>query len=298
MKRTSASLLSRQRKIRSSRLSRPLTLLLVLSSLIGCAGTPDREQIPQFRQGAATANQQTLKAFSEVNSFLRTHQVDRVVAQQSISESDFLTVLANEDVAKWSIAFSILDSYAKSLEALLDPNHRKDAQADLVKLGETIEALDGKALPSSAAGGFATLGGLLIQLKSETDAMEAIRKADPGVQATLDSMMETIGGSRTDGVRSITHTAWQTRLGQIRADFRRARNTDEKRTVALRFVAALDQRDAQDASLSALHRSLGLLATAHSEIAAGRKEGAQGVIEILQREYASYQTIVDARKKP
>lgn len=273
---------------------RALPLALTLTLLASCASAPDRAQIPQFRQGAATANQQTAQAFSDINAFLRAQQVERAMGLRTLNEREFLTVLADEDVAKWNRAFSIIDAYAASLQKLLDPQRRSDAQQELVKLGETIAALDGKTLPSGVAGGFATLGGLLLQLKTEKDAMAAIRKADPGIQATFSTMMQAIGADKSEGVRSVVYNTWQTMLAQISVEFLRAPDDEVKREVVQRYATTLDQRDAQDASLGALRRSLGLLAGAHSELAAGRNDGAQGLIDLIQREYAAYRAQVKA----
>lgn len=277
--------------------ARALALPLALALFAGCASTPDRTQVPQFRQGAATANQQTAQAFSDINAFLRRQQIERAIGQPTLNEGEFLTVLGDEDVARWSRAFAVIDAYAASLEKLLDPQRRDDAQQALVKLGETIGALDGRQLPAGVAGGFATLGGLLLQVKVEKDAMHAIRTADPGIQATFSTMMDAIGADQNSGVRSVVRNTWQTMLGRISVDFLRASGKDAKRAVVQQYVATLDQRDAQDASLAALRRSLGLLAAAHAELAAGRNDGAQGLIDLVQREYAAYRAQVDAIRK-
>lgn len=277
--------------------ARALALPLALALFAGCASTPDRTQVPQFRQGAATANQQTAQAFSDINAFLRRQQIERAIGQPTLNEGEFLTVLGDEDVARWSRAFAVIDAYAASLEKLLDPQRRDDAQQALVKLGETIGALDGRQLPAGVAGGFATLGGLLLQVKVEKDAMQAIRTADPGIQATFSTMMDAIGADQNSGVRSVVRNTWQTMLGRISVDFLRASGKDAKRAVVQQYVATLDQRDAQDASLAALRRSLGLLAAAHAELAAGRNDGAQGLIDLVQREYAAYRAQVDAIRK-
>ena len=272
-------------------------LALALGLLAGCASTPDRAQVPQFRQGAATANQQTAQAFSDINAFLRQQQIERAIGQPTLNEGEFLTVLGDEDIAKWSRAFAVIDAYAASLEKLLDPQRRADVQQELVKLGETIGALDDRQLPAGVAGGFATLGGLLLQVKVERDAMQAIRTADPGIQATFSTMMTAIGADPNSGVRSVVRNTWQTMLGRISVDFLRATGKDAKRTVVQQYVATMDQRDAQDASLAALRRSLGLLAAAHAELAAGRNDGAQGLIDLVHREYVAYRAQVDAIRK-
>jgi hypothetical protein len=64
--------------------------------------------------------------------------------------------------------------------------------------------------------------------------------------------------------------------------------------VVLRFVDTLDQRDSQDRSLAALRSSIGLLASAHSELAAGRHASSQQILELLQNEYAAYRKQVEA----
>lgn len=265
--------------------------------MTGCAVSPDRAEIPQFRQGAATANQQTAQAFAEINAFLRQQQIERAIAQPTLSENEFLTVLGDEDVAKWSRAFAVIDAYAAALEKLLDPQRRSDAQQELVKLSEVLGALDGTQLPAGVASGFATLGGLLLQIKVERDAMEAIRIANPGIQETFATMMEAIGADQNSGVRSVVWNTWQTLLAKLSVDFLRAPNEDSKRTVVQQFVSTMDQRDAKDAALVTLRRSLGLLASAHSELAAGRNDGAQGLIELLQREYTNYRSQAETIRK-
>ncbi len=297
---TPSTAITKRRRFRHLPVS-PLTWALALVPglilMTGCAVSPDRAEIPQFRQGAATANQQTAQAFVEINGFLRQQQIERATGQPTLTEGEFLTVLGVEDVAKWSRAFAVIDAYAAALEKLLDPQRRSNAQQELVKLGEVIGALDGNQLPAGVASGFATLGSLLLQIKADKDSLEAIRLANPGIQETFSTMMEAIGADQNNGVRSVVWNTWQTMLAKQSVDFLRAADTDDKRTLVQRFVSTMDQRDAKDASLVALRRSLGLLASAHAELAAGRNDGAQGLIELLQREYTNYQTQTDAIRK-
>ena len=127
--------------------------------------------------------------------------------------------------------------------------------------------------------------------------MRAIRTANPGIQATFSTMMEAIGADQNSGVRSVVRNTWQTMLAKQSVDFLRATDKDAKRAVVQQYVTTMDQRDAQDASLAALRRSLGLLASAHAELAAGRNDGAQGLIDLVQREYTAYRAQVDAIRK-
>ena len=110
-------------------------------------------------------------------------------------------------------------------------------------------------------------------------------------------MMDAIGADQNSGVRSVVRNTWQTMLAKQSVDFLRAPDPETKRTVVQQYVTTMDQRDAQDASLAALRRSLGLLASAHAELAAGRNDGAQGLIDLVQREYTAYRAQVDAIRK-
>ncbi|MBW8811338.1 MAG: hypothetical protein JF591_21535, partial [Lysobacter sp.] len=67
-----------------------------------------------------------------------------------------------------------------------------------------------------------------------------------------------------------------------------AKSEADKRAISLSYVATLDQRDARDLSLVSLRRSLGLLADAHAELAAGRANGARDLLGILQTEHARW----------
>lgn len=256
-----------------------------------------REDIPPFRVAAATANQQTAQTFADVNAFLRERQIDRAVHQQSLKETMFFSELADEDVAKWNHAFAVIDAYAALLEKLLDPQHRNDVQQELVGLGDAIGQIDGRQLPSGTAAGFATLGGLLLQIKTEKDAMAAIRRADPSLQAVFATMMTAIGKDQNDAIRATVTTSWNQLLNERSAAFLAAKDKDAKRAVVVDFVSILDKRDAQDRSLASLRRSIGLLASAHASLAAGRPEGASAMLQMVQREYAAWRAQREAIDK-
>ncbi len=276
---------------------RATALACSLTLLAACGSTPVRQDIPPFRAAAATADQQTAQAFADINAFLRERQVDRAVTQPTLNESLFFTPLADEDVAKWGRAFSLLDAYAASLEKLLDPQRRGYVQQELVGLGDAIGRLDGRQLPDGVAAGFASLGGLLLQMKTERDAMAAIRRADPGVQAVFGAMMTAIGATSDDAIRGTVRTSWNQVLAGRSVDFLRAQGDDAKRAVVLDYVATLDKRDAQDRSLASLRRSIGLLASAHASLAAGRPEGAGAMLQMVQREYAAWRAQREAIDK-
>jgi hypothetical protein len=268
-------------------------LLAIGAALIvvaGCATAPSREAIPPFRQGVIIADQQTSAAFADVNSFLRRQQIERAVKQAVLTEDLFFEALASEDLAKWDRAFALIDSYAEKLERLLDPDQRAGVEGELSALGEKIDALQKDQLPAGISAAFTKLGGLLIKFKTEHDALEAIRKADPAIQGIFSAMMEAIGADPQSGVRGTVRASWTQILVRIDVmDFRRASGEDAKRAAVLRYVAALDERDAQDRLLDSLRLSLATLAKAHQELAQGRRLSAGALIKLVQDEYKAYQ---------
>ncbi len=269
-----------------------LAALLTLAS--GCVTAPDRDAIPPFRAGAAAANQQSQTSFGEINTFLRQQQIERAARLPALNEQAFFSPLASEDVARWSRAFGLIDAYAAALEKLLDPARRADTETALSELGARIGDVRDDQVPPGIAAGFVQLGGLLVQMKAEKDAMAAIRKADPAVQDVFSAMMAAIGESPSDGVRGTVGSSWTVVLGQIQIDFLGAQGVQAKREVAARYVATLDQRDAQDTSLASLRRSFGLLAASHRELAAGRAPSALRLLDAVQQEYAAYRKRVDS----
>ncbi len=276
---------------------RSILLAAVLTLGAGCVSTPDRDAIPTFRAGASTANQQSQTAFADINTFLRQQQIERAARLPTLNERAFFTPLASEDVAKWSNAFGLIDAYAATLEKLLDPARRAETESALSELGEKIGDVRDDRLPPGIAAGFTQLGGILVQIKAEKDALAAMRKADPAVQDVFSAMMDAIGESPSEGVRGTVASSWTTVLAQIQIEFLGAQGVEAKRDIATRYVTTLDQRDAQDASLASLRRSFGLLAVAHRELAAGRAPSAQRMLDAIQQEYLAFRQREDSLKK-
>lgn len=256
----------------------------------GCTTAPSKEAIPPFRKGVVTADQQTSAAFMEVNSFLRRQQIERALSKPTLTEDLFVEALDSADLAKWHRAFGIIDSYAEKLERLLDPNQRSGVEGELTTLGVKIESLGGEQLPAGVFAAINKLGGLLVKLKTERDALEAIRKADPAIQAVFGAMMEAIGSDSQIGVRGTVGRSWAQVLGNTDVkEFRVASNGDAKRAAVSRYVEQLDKRDAHDRLVSSLRLSLAALAKAHHEIAQGRNVSAAALIQLIQDEYKAYQ---------
>lgn len=272
-----------------------LTIGVVVLAVISCAATPSRTAIPPFRQGVVTADQQTSAAFADINSFLRRQQVEHALDQNALTENLFSEALASEDLAKWNRAFALIDSYAEKIERLLAPEQRSGVEGELSELGERIGALRKDQLPAGMSAAFTNLGGLLVQQKAERDALKAIRKADPAIQDVFSSMMVAIGSDSESGVRGTVKSSWRQILARIDVrEFRRAPNMNAKRAAVLRYVEALDERDAQDRILNTLRLSFSTLARSHQQIAQGQNGSAVALIKLIQDEYTAFRQQLDS----
>ncbi len=266
-------------------------------AVTACATAPSIESIAPFRQGVATASQQTSSAFNEVNDFLRRQQIERAVRQEALTEDMFFEALASEDLVKWSRAFAQIDAYAEKLERLLQPDQRSGVEEEIAALGQKIEVLREDQLPVGVATAFTRFGGFLVKMKSERDALAAIRKADPAVQDVFSAMIEAIGTDPDSGVRGTVRSSWRQILARIDVrEFRRASGENAKRAAVLNYLKALDERDAQDRMLSSILLSLTTLAKSHQEIARGRQVSAGALIKIVQDEYKAYREQVEAAR--
>jgi len=261
--------------------------VVVLST--ACTSAPTRDAIPPFRQGVITADQQTSKTFVDVNSFLRARQIDRAAKQPTLKEDLFVQAIESSDISKWHRAFSIIDGYAEMIERLLDPDQRSGVESELSALGEKINSLNKTQIPATLSAGFNKLGGLLIQLKSERDALNAIRKSDPAIQDIFNSMAEAIGSDPDSGVRGTVRTSWGQMMATISAnDFLKSANSTAKHAAVVRYVDIMDQRDAEDGLLSALRLSIVTLAKSHHELSQGRQVSSAALIKLVQEEYKAY----------
>ncbi|MEQ1511167.1 MAG: hypothetical protein ABL934_00635 [Lysobacteraceae bacterium] len=269
--------------------SRGLTLVWLLV-IAGCRTIPESEQLPQFREGLASVDQRTAQAFADINAFDRQRMIDFAATQSSLDENHFQLVLESDDTEKWKRAFGLIDEYAQLLQKLLDPKLRDGLHTELVVLGEQMGKVRDDELPAGVVSGIASLAGLLVQMTAEQDAMKAIRSADPAIRATFTSMTTAIGDDQKSGVRGASWAAWTKLLASRVLAFQQTSDVKRRREIAAQFAADLDGRDAQDRSLNSIRRSLDLLSQAHAELAAGRTQGAAGLLELVNAEYARWST--------
>jgi len=264
--------------------------IVVASLAPGCGGTRiDASQIAPFRQGVATADQHSQTAFTEANAFFRETQIDRATTLDTLSPESFITVLEPTETAKWTRAFNSVDKYAAKLEKLLAPEQREGVEDELQRLGSQFQQFSETEFPNGVAAAFTTLGGLLVQVKIQRDALEIVQRVDPAVQKIFATMALAIGEDSSSGLRAAVEASWRQRLAALSRDFLVARNDGEDtRRIVEQYADTMDQMAAHDAALSSLRFSLLTLARAHSDLATGDAVTATSLIRIVQNEYKRY----------
>lgn len=271
-------------------------VLAIVLAMAGCA-TPQPQAVSAFRQGVAAANQQTTTVFAEVNSMLREQQLDRAALQPSLSEDLFVEGLPADSRATWTRAYELIGEYAAAIEALLAPEQRAAVEGELRELGDKLVAVQKEPLPEGVAGGFVKLGGLLVQIKANEDALSAMRRADPAIQEIFTTMATAIGASHEEGVRLTVWSAWTTTLGGPQVEFLKVQGVPAKRRVAEDYLKLLGQRDSQDELLASLRVSILSLGGAHRAMARGDALTAQGFIAIVREEYKGVREEIERIRK-
>lgn len=250
----------------------------------GCASVPPA-QVTAFAQGVDSVKLQLDTAFASINQLATQDEIDRVVTLPTLAEEDVGIVLKSEDVAKWDQAFASIGHYAGSLSLLLSPDRANEFSTAAEGLGTALSKLDPNALPSpGVAAGFVELGRLLIEAKAETDAVNAARKADAGVQQVLSEMAAVVGESNQKGLRATVRSHWQARMGAQQAAFTETTGA-ARRGIVVAFIDLRDKRDAQDLQLGALYQSLLDLGAAHAALAHGSAIDLDAAIGRIKQEF-------------
>lgn len=275
----------------------PIAWALAVALVVAGCATPQPQAVSAFRQGVVAANQQTTAVFAEVNSMLREQQLDRAALQPTLSEDLFAEGLPADARATWTRAYALMDEYAAAIEALLAPEQRTGVEEQLRELGDKLAAVQEDPLPEGVAGGFVKLGGLLVQIKANEDALGAMRRADPAIQEIFSTMATAIGASQEEGVRLTVWSAWTTTLGGPQVQFLKAQGVPAKRRVAEAYLKLLGERDSQDELLASLRVSLLSLGGAHRAMARGDQLTAQGFIAIVQEEYKGVREEIERIRK-
>ena len=170
--------------------------------------------------------------------------------------------------------------YAQHLQALTAPDLTKTFEDQAVSLGTELQILGhhlkdsrfiGKApeISPGIAAGVTELGRSMIRAKAEHDAAHVAKAANSNIVATLHLMAGSLGETEKSGLRGTVREHWLGRLGEKKGEFKKQTDAAGKRHVATEFVAQMAERDAQDAALASMRRSLLSLADLHQALANG-----------------------------
>ena len=263
-----------------------------LLSATACTTVPAPD-VASFHQGVDTAKLQLDTAFATINQMVTEDEIDRAVTLPKLREEDVIVVLKAEDVAKWDTAFAKIDRYAANLTLLISPDNAKEFGTATEGLAAALAQLSPNALPSpGVATAFAELGRLLIEVKAQTDAVQAARTADPGIQKIFTGIADVIGESNQEGLRGTVSQHWAERLGDKQVDFLAAQG-NARRSVVTDYINLRDQRDAQDLQLGSLRRSLLDLAAAHAALARGSNVELSNAVALIQQELDATRAFAD-----
>jgi hypothetical protein len=293
------------------RLRSSLLLLALALPAAACAPTVQQADLTSFAKAADDLGTQANLAFTESNKLARQVSIDRFVAsgKPGLAESDFQVAVDPEDVAAWQSAFGNLEAYGTAVASLVDSSRGTKASDALVALGGELSGGQiGARIDPGIAAGFASLAGALVNLKAQHDAHSILQQTDPAVQTLLQRMAGALGAGGRDGLRGTVYSNWTASLNPVRAAYAAAataRNEDEQRSIIAQYLASIDQRDAQLASLGALRSSILSLAAAHAAAAQGQGASFQGLLAAIgqrvdetERLYAAFKAQEPAPQAP
>jgi hypothetical protein len=286
------------------------TRLMVLAGLVllaGCTTVPPGG-VTSFSTGLTAAHQQSAESFQAVNQLIADASLDYAASQPRLLEESFAAGLDEESLQRWSQVFEKLEHYAQHLQALTSPDVTKSFETEAVALSSELKAFGQHLqdaglvqkvpeLTPAIATGFTELGNLIIRFHSQAEALKALRLADPQVGIIFRTMADSIGATRTNGVRGTVFTHWTQNLAEKKAAFLTASDTSAKRQIASDFRDLLERRTTQDLVLVSLRRSLLQLADLHHALAQGERWTAQTASAAIADEVKRTRALYDRLKE-
>lgn len=269
------------------------TALAACIALAGCARTTSSTDLSGFGTAAASLGRQTDLDFAEANRIARAAAVDRFVRSSAVglTEAPFAPAVPAEVANDWRGAFGDLERYGLLLGTLTDDDQRGRTTAAFRDLGvELRTGAVGARISPGVAAGISALAGTLVDMEGQRRAREIMTRTDPQVRALLTAMADAIGGSDSDGLRGTVSAAWTASGGRFQRAYAVAveakRDEDARRAIVTDYLALLDRRQAQLATLADLRSSLLALADAHSAAAAGSRRPIGELLGVIDERLA------------
>ena len=272
-------------------------IVLVVLAFCGCAG-PTQKSVADWHDAVVAVREQSTTTFRGVNDLVREAQLKRADNLPKLQESDFQPGLDAQSIAAWNRALDNLAAYSVTLSTLLNPELATGVGASTKQLGDSI-ATSSKSNIFQEQPGLASalgkLGAKLASLAATQSAKNIMAQTDNAVTEVLNQMARMInddsGGMET-GIYQTVHANWTLQADEIGVEFRRAQTPADKRNVATRYAAVLEQRDAADAALLGLRASILELAAAHSRAAAGGSIDTSALIANIREQTAFFKGLL------
>lgn len=284
----------------------PAFLATATVVLAGCA-TAQQSDLTGFGRAASALQADANTIFIEANRLTRSVEVDRFVRSGAIalSERRLVPAVPAEVAAGWRDALGSLARYGNLLATLTDRGGGARQSVALCELGIQLNAGSVAAdLGPGVSAGFAALAGALIDLRAQASTRGIMQRSDPEIRALLVAMADAVGKSDGEGLRGTVASNWTTALSVHQRAYATAA-TDKadarQRQIVSDYLAGIDRRDAQLASLAAFRTSLLGLADAHTAAANGSRrpfdEVLKDVNDRLARTEETYRAIEKAQAK-
>jgi len=288
------------RRVTTTRtLGRLLVLAVLSASMASCATAPSSD-LTGFGRAASALQGDVATTFAEANRLTRSVEVDRFVRSGAIglSERRFPPAVPADIASRWRAALGDLARYGNLL-ATLTGRGRGGVQTDAfrqlgVQLASGTTAVD---LDPGIASGFASLAGALVDLRAQASARDILRRTDPDVRRLLTAMAAAVGSDDAEGLRGTVASNWATALSNHQRSYAAAATEKaeaRQRQIVADYLAGIDRRDAQLASLATLRASLLGLADAHAAAAAGSPRPFDEVLRDVQDRLARTETTYKA----
>jgi len=229
---------------------------------------------------------QSQEAFDAVNQLVADASVEFAASQPRLVESTFAAPLDQESLGTWDQILAKLEKYAHHLQALTSPDVAKQFEDEAVNLSGELkdfgQHLQQAGLANTSpqfnpaiATGFTKLGELIIRFHAQTRARQVMADTDAEIARIFRTMADSVGASRTNGIRGTVTSHWTQRLAEKTGAFLSAPDQAAKRQIAADYRDVLQRRSAQDLVLLSLRRSLLQLADLHHALAQGERWTAQ-----------------------
>ena len=290
------------RFISYARLAIPSLVCSLAVILSGCK-TVNTTGASNFATSVSTVKIQADDALNAATVLTRNAGITYVSTLPTLNESEFSETPTADTVAAWDNTLAALESYALNLAALTSPNSAGSFDVAATNLfnqcAETARDLNSNALSSSPtvnaglAAGFTELGTLIIEAKAEAKARKIASATDPKISEILNLMANEIGEDHVSPcLRTTIYREWNTEAGNLVSGFLAAKASQTtKASIAQQYATILNERDAQDASLLALRRSLLALADAHHALAQGNTTSIQSTLAIVLNDLQQTQNL-------